>query len=117
MKGYCDNPKSYYFGEVVDSDFEPEECGLRKCGSCPYFYVPENDPVIQQGEYLLNELKKVRAEIKAVEKAIKEAESEEEKQYLEEILEELRKKEEQLEEQIREFRREREMSERVFPFF
>ena len=35
--GYCDNPKSYYFATEVEEDFEPEECGLRKCKHCPHF--------------------------------------------------------------------------------
>jgi|GEM_PF-2123540 hypothetical protein len=36
-KGFCDNQRSYWFSERVDSDFQPEECGMRKCGSCIYF--------------------------------------------------------------------------------
>ncbi|WP_290597074.1 MULTISPECIES: hypothetical protein [unclassified Archaeoglobus] len=37
MKGACNNPKSYYFDTEVDEEFEPEECGLRKCKYCPHF--------------------------------------------------------------------------------
>lgn len=37
MRGVCNNPKSYYFDTEVDEDFEPEECGMRKCGTCIHF--------------------------------------------------------------------------------
>jgi hypothetical protein len=41
MKGVCENPYSYYYMSAVRDDFEPEECGFRRCGHCPYFTVVE----------------------------------------------------------------------------
>ncbi|RLI84074.1 hypothetical protein DRP07_02210 [Archaeoglobales archaeon] len=37
MRGVCENPNSYYYHEATDDDFEPEECGFRRCGTCPYW--------------------------------------------------------------------------------
>jgi len=42
VKGVCNNPNSYYFGTAVESDFEAEECGMKKCGNCIHFISEEN---------------------------------------------------------------------------
>ena len=110
---YCDNPRSYYFGEEVDPDFK-EECG-RSCRVCPYAYSPESDPIVQMSEKLLDELRKTRNLIKAIKKALKYTEDKREREELEETLRELRWKEREIEDQIREFRRDLERME-VYPF-
>jgi len=116
MPGYCDNPKSYYFGTEVEENFRPEECGLRRCGSCIYFYNPDNDPVVQQSKYLLSKLKIIRMEIKALKKALESTDDEEEKEIIEQIIRDLEKEEKELEEQIKEHRRDVLMREKPYPF-
>ena len=78
VKGVCNNPNSYYFDTEVDEDFEPEECGMRKCGTCIHFYRPDDDPVVRQSKFLLEKMEKLRVEIRAIEKAVKEAEGKDE---------------------------------------
>ena len=116
MVGYCDNPKSYYYGEPVKEDFEAEECGYTRCGNCPYFYNPDNDPTIQRSRYLLSRIKIVRTELKALKKALEVVDDEEEKELIKQIISDLEKEERDLEEQIKEHRRDLIMSEKAFPF-
>jgi len=118
MKGYCNNPRSYYYGTQVDSEFFAEECG-KTCGSCLYFYSPDTDPIIQIAEQIIYNIKAIKEEIEIIDKQIRILKGIEKDKVLDLLINELEEKKvkalkklKDLEHQLREFRKDLEYSEK-----